>query len=452
MSVVTTTSGATDDLIDLVADFRTDAVPSDVRRECTRAFVNAMGCMIAGGGHEMVEAASNGLAVFAGPPSASLIGRGQKADVLTASLLNGLAGAAYSFDDAYSEALLHPSGPAVAALLAMAETRPLAGADFLACLALGMEISCRLADVIASSRDRSWIAWSQTGICCGAGVALAAGKALGLARDQLDWALGIALSQAAGTRATHGSMSASLIFGHAASTGLRAAILAQQGFTASSGSVEDRYGFASVYAKEADLSLLTKDFGLAWQLKANTYKPFPCALLIHASLDGLLQLKRENAFPHEHVESISLSVPPAAITLCSRPHPMNEMEAKLSLEHWIAAAAVYGKAGIAQGSLSVVNDPRVVNLRERIRLEGDAGVESDAARITIALSGGETLQRTIDHCVGGVGRPMSDHQLEEKFLDLSSTSIGPERARQVLDLCWSVNEARDVGAAARAAC
>jgi 2-methylcitrate dehydratase PrpD len=439
-------------LLDFVEDFRPESLLDAVRRECIRAFTNAMGCAIGGGGHSLVNAAWRALGPFGGAPTASLIGRGAQSDALSAAMLNALAGAAYSFDDAYSEALLHPSGPAMSALLALSQIQAMSGAQFIGYFALAMEISCRLADVIASSKDRSWIAWSQTGICCGAGVALAAGKALGLRRQQLEWAIGIALSQASGTRATHGSMSASLIFGQASSSGLRAALMARDGFTASSGAIEGRFGFAAVFARDADLSPLTDGIGERWALMANTYKPFPCALMIHAALDAILQIKAQSPYPHEDVDRIELHVPPAAITLCSRPNPENEMEAKLSIEHWIAAAAVFGKAGIAEGALDVVRHPAVARLRARIVLTGDEALANDAARVAVSLSDGRVLHRSVEHCVGGLKRPMSDRQIEEKFLDLAQLTIGSERAKDVLKLCLQAASLTDISIAAIAAC
>ena len=184
----------------------------------------------------LTETAVAALMEFSGAPVASLAGQGRKADILTAALLNGVSGAAYSFDDSYGEAMLHPSGPLVAALLALAERNPVSGQELLVAYAAGLEVACRLTKALTVAPATPELAWSQTGVVGGIAAALACGKLLGLDGPALEWALGIAASEAAGTRASHGSMAASLIFGHAAQIGapcrhpgLRAALPRRRG-------------------------------------------------------------------------------------------------------------------------------------------------------------------------------------------------------------------------------
>jgi 2-methylcitrate dehydratase PrpD len=432
--------------------FAAGDLPAKVRRECVRALVNAVGCSVGGSQHDLVARATSAMAEFFGKPTTSLLGRGAKTDMLNAALLNGLAGAAYSFDDTYSDALLHPVGPVAMTLLALAERSPVAGGDFLTALALGVETSCRLIKMLITPPAQHNVAWSATGIASGAGVAMAAGKLLGLDRLQLESALGIAISEAGCTRVTHGAMSASLPFGHSAHIGLRAALLAQQGFTSSPGCIENRFGYASVYARNANPDVLVEGLGEEWELLSNTYKPFPSGVVIHPPLDGMLQLKTETGFAAEAVERIVLRVVPAAVTLCSRPHPKDEVAAKLSIEHWIAAAALTGHARIAEGAMHVVNNPEAIRLRDCIEFQPDAALASDAAEVCVILKDGRRLTRMVEHCISSIERPMTDPQLDEKFLGQAEFAIGADRSRQVLDLCWRAESLADVGEIARAAC
>lgn len=444
--------GVSERLTRFVFAFAPDDLPAKVRRECVRALVNAVGCSVGGSRHDLVERASSAMAEFAGKPVASQLGRGAKTDILNAALLNGLAGAAYSFDDTYSDALLHPVGPVAMALLALAERSPVSGGDFLTALALGVETSCRLTKMLITPPAQCDVAWSMIGISSGAGVAMAAGKLLGLDRLQLEWALGIAISEAAGTRVTHGAMSTSLLFGHAAQTGLRAALLAKQGFTSSTGCIEKRFGFASVYASNANPDVLVEGLGEEFELLSNMSKPFPCGAVVNPPLDGLLQLKHEVGFPAEAVERIVLRVIPNAVRLCSRPHPKDEVEAKLSIEHWIAAAALTGKARVNEGAMSIIEMPEAIRLRNCIELQADASLASDAAEVAVILKDGRRLTRMVEHCIGSVQRPMSDRELDEKFLGQVELAIGAPRAREVLDICWRIEGLADAGEIARAAC
>ena len=109
----------------------TASLPDAVRREALRSFFNVTGCTIGGARHGMVDIADKTLGAFSGPPQATLFGRGRKADILHASLINGLASSIYSFDDTHETAIVHPSGPVFAAVLAVAERQRVTGADAL---------------------------------------------------------------------------------------------------------------------------------------------------------------------------------------------------------------------------------------------------------------------------------------------------------------------------------
>ena len=83
--------------------------PDAVRREALRSFFNVVGCTIGGARHGMVEIADQDVGAFAGAAQATLFGRGRKADILHAALINGLASSIYSFDDTHETAVVHPA-------------------------------------------------------------------------------------------------------------------------------------------------------------------------------------------------------------------------------------------------------------------------------------------------------------------------------------------------------
>ena len=105
-------------------------------------------------------------------------------------------------------------------------------------------------------------------------------------------AIGIALSQAAGFRAMHGGLCTPLMPAQAAQTGLRAALLAQAGFTSSPTALEGRYGYLSVFSEQPDLDALTGGLGERFEILRNTYKPYPCGIVIHPIIDACPDLRR----------------------------------------------------------------------------------------------------------------------------------------------------------------
>ena len=86
-------------------------LPAAVRREALRTFVNIFGCTVGGSRHEAVAITGRALLPFAGEAQATLIGRGRKSDILTASLINCLSSSVYTFDDTHAEAIVHPERP-----------------------------------------------------------------------------------------------------------------------------------------------------------------------------------------------------------------------------------------------------------------------------------------------------------------------------------------------------
>src|SRR5579871_2408259 len=258
---VNTAGEVTAKLTDYIREAQWSDLPDTVRREALRSFVNIVGCTIGGARHEVVDLADKTLGEFAGAPHATVIGRGRKADALHACLINCLSSSIYSYDDTHAEAVVHPAGPVASSALAVVERQPVNGADFLLACMLGIEFTCRLSKAISVAPAKGTVAWSQTGITAGIGAAVAAAKLLNLDATRLQYAIGIALSQAAGFRVMHATMVSSLMPAQGAQTGLRGAILAERGFTASPAALEGRYGFLEVFAEAPHLPSLAGDLG-----------------------------------------------------------------------------------------------------------------------------------------------------------------------------------------------
>ncbi len=442
-------SDATGRLVRYVLGTKPKDLPAEVREEARRAFLNILGCMLGGARHETVDAADAALGPFSGPPKATLIGRGGKADPLHAALINCLASSVHSFDDTHALAIVHPSGPVAAAALAVAEQQPISGANFLTAFVLGIETTCRISMALSVAPARSTIAWSQTGIAGGLGAAVAAAKLLGLNEDAMRRAIGIAAAQAAGMRVMHGTMTTALMPAQAARSGLAAALLAANGFTASPVGLEGRYGYLSVFADEPHLPYLLDDFGDRFELLRNTYKPYPCGIVIHPILDACLQLKRDHTLDHRDIDRVAVKASPSAMALTDRRNATDEFQTHVSLYHWVAVAFIRGTARTTDMLTEVALDPTIVAFQHRIVAVRDEAITPDAAEVVVSLRDGRKLTARIEHCIGSELQPMTDGQLEEKFLDLAEISIGVDRGRKLIAACRAIETASAVGAIAR---
>ncbi len=428
---------------------RKEDVPAAIRREALRTLLNWTGCAIGGSRHETVEIAIRALKPFSGPAQASVLGRKDRLDVLNASLMNGISSHIFDFDDTDLRTIVHPAGPVAPALLALAEYRPLSGADFLHALIVGVEVECRIANAVYPQHYD--IGWHITGTVGPFGAAAAAGKVLGLSEQQMVWALGLAATQPVGLREMFGTMTKSFHPGRASQNGLMAAILAGQNFTSSDQPIEAARGWANVLSTARNYREITDRLGDRYQIAFNSYKPFPCGVVIHPAIDGALQMRAENHLTAGEIDGIELRVHPLVLELTGKREPRTGLESKFSVYHAVAAAMVYGRAGEPAFSDRAARDPAVLALRERVSTTVDRAVGEDQVRIAIVLKDGRRLDKFIEHAIGSTGNPMTDAQLEAKFKSLAEGVLTADRSSRLIDFCWNMEYAADAGQLARLA-
>jgi 2-methylcitrate dehydratase PrpD len=431
-----------------IVNHRYADVPEKVRHEAARSFLNWVGCAVGACRHETVERALAALDEFSGPREATVLGRGDKLDIMLAALMNGTTSHTFDFDDTHLKTVIHPSGPVASAILALAERKPVKGADFLHAFILGVETECRIGNAVYPSHyDVGWHITATAGVF---GAAAAAGRLLGLSEQQMVWALGIAATQSSGLREMFGTMVKPMHPGNAARNGLLAALLASKNFTSAEQGIEGRRGFANVLATERNFAEITEKLGETWEIALNTYKPFACGIVEHPAIDGCIQLRNEHKLKAEDIESIALKVHPLVLELTGKKTPQTGLEGKFSVYHSSAVAIIHGAAGEAQYSDAVVRDPRVIALRDKVVATVESGIHEDQVRIAIRLKGGKVLEKYVEHAVGSLGRPMSDADLEAKFRGLADGILSKPESDKLIRLCWDIAKLKDAGEVARA--
>jgi len=431
-----------------VVQHRYADIPANVRHEAARSFLNWVGCAVGACRHETVERALAALDEFSGPREATVLGRGDKLDIMLAALMNGTTSHTFDFDDTHLKTVIHPSGPVASAILALAERKPVKGADFLHAFILGVETECRIGNAVYPSHyDVGWHITATAGVF---GAAAAAGRLLGLSEQQMVWALGIAATQSSGLREMFGTMVKPMHPGNAARNGLFAALLASKNFTSAEQGIEGRRGFANVLATERNFAEITEKLGETWEISLNTYKPFACGIVEHPAIDGCIQLRNEHKLKAEDIESIALKVHPLVLELTGKKTPQTGLEGKFSVYHSSAVAIVHGAAGEEQYSDAVVRDPHVIALRDKVVATVESGIHEDQVRIAIRMKGGKVLEKYVEHAVGSLGRPMSDADLEAKFRGLADGILSQPETDRLIRMCWDVEKLRDAGEVARA--
>ena len=202
-----------------------------VDHEAHRTFLNWVGCAVGAARHEAAQAALDAAAMLQPAPQSTVLGRPERVDMASAALVNGITSHTFDFDDTHLKTIIHPAGPVASAILALAETTGASGRQLVDALVLGIDVSCRLGNVMYPDHyDRGWHITGSTGTL---GAAAGCARLLGLDEERTAMALGIAASQPVGMREQFGTMTKPFHPGGAARAGLLSALLAKHGFTAS---------------------------------------------------------------------------------------------------------------------------------------------------------------------------------------------------------------------------
>ncbi|MGE3521140.1 MAG: MmgE/PrpD family protein, partial [Vicinamibacterales bacterium] len=362
---------------------------------------------------------------------------------------NGISSHVHDYDDTHLETVIHPAGPVAAAILALAEYQPVSGSDILNALVVGVETECRIGNAVYPAHyDRGWHITGTAGVF---GAAAASGKLLGLTEQQMVWALGLAAVQPVGLREMFGSMTKSFHPGRAAQNGLTAALLASRNFTCADAGLEGRSGWMHVLSTEQKYGEITERLGSSYEISLNTYKPFACGIVIHPTIDACIQLRNEHALTAAEIERIDLRVHPLVLELTGKKTPRTGLEGKFSVYYAAAVAIVRGAAGVREFSDEMVTTPEIVALRDRVTATIDPAIHEEQVRVVVVLKDGRRIERFIEHAVGSVQRPMTNQDLESKFLANAEGVLPEDRARTVIDRCWQVASLTSAAQIAQAA-
>jgi 2-methylcitrate dehydratase PrpD len=434
--------GITALLARFVAEHPSKGWSDAVEAEAHRSFANWVGCAIGPSQHETVQAALAAVQVLQPAPQASLLGRGEKVDIASAALLNGIASHTFDFDDTHLKTIIHPAGPVAPAALALCEYLNLNGRALLDAIVLGIEVSCRVGNAIYPDHyDRGWHITGSTGML---GSAAACSRLLGLDATHTQMALGIAASQPIGVREQFGTMTKPFHPGGAARVGLMSALMAQQGYTASKRALEAPRGLLQVFSDKTDWSQITEGLGKTWEIALNTYKPFACGIVIHPSIDACVQLREAHGLKASDIERVIIRVHSLVLELTGKKTPSTGLESKFSVYHSCAVGLLYGQAGEHEYSDEVVNRPEVTALRAKVEAIVDDSIDEAAVDCTIRTTDGRELKLFVEHAIGSVEKPMSNAQLRAKFAGQSEPVLGVAKTARAWELSMSIAQCADL--------
>lgn len=418
-------------------------VPAAVLHEAKRALVDYQGVALAGSREPLIHKLGQVYAKRGGEPEARLIGEARSTDVMSAAFINCAAGHALDFDDTHADFFYHGSVTVAAAAWAVGEMLHASGRDLLLAFVAGWDVGARIARALNPSiYDQGWQNTPTSGTFA---ATIAAGKLLRLDEEQMRHALGMAASQAGGSRQNHGSMGKPFQVGKAAMNGVLAALAAREGVTSSTVAIEAPLGFAMLTARSFDLRRAVDGFGERFELQRNMYKPYACCLPHHAAIDAMFALRREHGVLPEQVERIVCRMPAGTLDASTQiDAPLTGLQGKFSARHSAAVALTDDAAGLAQYTDERVSDARLVPLRRAIEFVADATLARGECIAEAKLRDGSNLQVRIDHPRGQLANPLSDDDLARKFCANTDGLRDARQQTRALQQLWSLDAAGDI--------
>ena len=360
------------------------------------------------------------------------IGQARGLDAGGAALANGVATHGEDFDDTLEGAPIRVAAMTIPAALAAAERFGLSGERATLGIAAGLETVCRLNHVAPGAIHRA--GFHPVGVIGALGAAAAAGVAIGLDARRMATAFGIAGSFSSGIieYLTDGAWTKRLHPGWAAQSGLKAALIAREGFFAPRTVFDGPHNFFKAFAPSAtpDYATALGDLGETWCLDRIVFKPFACGTMIHPYMDCAIELSErleaEGAAPAvaaERIERVICEAGEGLVhrlwePLAAKQTPPSGYAAKFSMPYCMAAAFFDRAGGFAQFTDERAADPATRALAAKISYVIDPENEyprNYTGHMRVRMTDGREIELRRPHMRGGVHAPLRDEEIVAKF-------------------------------------
>jgi 2-methylcitrate dehydratase len=373
-----------------------------------------------------------------------------------AAFANGTMVRYLDCNDTYlSKEPAHPSDN-IPACLAVAESHRIDGKRLIQAIVLAYEVQCQLCDA-AALRPRGW-----DHVTYGAfSTAVATAKLLKLSKNQIVHAInlgGITAGALRQTRVGEVSLWKACAFANSSRNGIFAAYAASEGMTGPAAMFEGEKGFMRVISGSFSLPELGGTNRASYKILDTYIKPHPVEYHAQSAVEAAFVIRQQimaeyGECPVHQIESINVGSGDVAIEIIGRDpekwHPKTRETADHSLPFCVAAALADGKIAPQSFSRHRLKDPVLLNLMQKIRVEeikdfSGRYPEAMSTKIDVHMIAGKTFTAQVDHPRGHPRRPLSDHDLEIKFQELTSRKISRKDRTKLIQTVWELDHLKDV--------
>jgi len=408
-------------LVDRILALDSARLPASLRARCEDLAVDVLGLCVTARNEDYVKAT---LAACDDDGPCTAIGHARTLSAAGAALVNGTAAHGEDFDDTFEGGPVHAGAVIVPAVLAACERHHPDGPSALLGIAVGVETMCRLSLLAPKLVHKA--GFHPTAVFGTLAAAAGVGAALRLDRRQLVDALGIAGSMAAGIieYLAEGAWTKRMHAGWSAQSGIRAALMARQGFSGPRTVLEGTHGFLHAFAHKTDApyALLTGDFGTRWVTETLAFKLYPCGTMTHPYIDCARRLGARGVKAAD-IREMVCEVGEGTVhrlwePLADKQRPPNGYAAKFSTPYCIAAGFVHGNVGLDSFTDAAVQDAAVREMSAKVRYVVDPDnpyPNNFTGHIRAVMRDGSEIEERQPHIRGGAHEPLSRADIEEKF-------------------------------------
>jgi len=433
-------------LADYAVKEQTSKLPANVWHHAKRAVIDWYAALLPGSLVAPATVLEQAMAEDLDHGNARLAS-GRRATLRAAAMINGAASHSVEFDDIYRDAGYHPGSPVISAALAAAQSTGASGEKFLRAVIVGYETSTRIGEAIMPSHYKFW---HTTGTVGSFGAAAAVATVLDCNRDQIAHALGTVGSFASGLQQAFRSqcMTKPLHGGHAADVGAMAAMGAAKGLTGALDMLEGEVGFGAAMSVNPDWSKATKDLGVDYHITRVTFKNHGCCGHTFAPIDGALHLQKTHGFTWRDIKRVKIATYKAGTDITDNANPEGEYQAKFSLQYVTAHALVHGSVRLVAFAPERLLDPDVRAVLAKVEVSADPVLSKGypgqrAAHVEIELNDGRVFKHFQPTRKGDPEMPLTDDEVNEKFLELAMPVIGDPASRELLAALWTLDKRPD---------
>src|SRR5262245_2901146 len=430
------------------AELKYENVPQPIRLRAKLLMLDAIGIALASSKYGFARKALAGLSRF-GQGTHDVINFDRKLALRDAVMMNGILVHGLDYDDTYLPGAVHMTSSNVPCLLGIGADTNANGYELLTALVIGLEAAARIG--AAGNGGFQKVGFHPTSICGAMACSLLAGRLIGLDREMLKRAQGIALSLAGGTMQPmlDGTWTKRLHPGAAAASGITAAALAEGGFTGPDAAYEGRFGFYNLFLAElrnqGDPPAAAQELGERWEFARSSVKLYPACHQSHAFMNAAIKIANEHPFKPEDIERVDTLVSDVTRELVCEPadakrRPASSYIAQFSLPYGMAACLTRKRFGLEEIEEPAYSEPALLALAQKVHYEIDPNAgfpKKRTGEVIVTLKNGTKLRERneIDP-----DAPAAADEIERKFFVNAEMAIDRSRAEAIRDVVLSLEE------------